>query len=277
MQKIKIKSINKISKRDRYDLTVPETSNFYANGILIHNTSQRVGTTYDFRHLSIKDKIAKFFGVPVQETFLRPYNGTRRVILSGKDNGHYDEVWRQHVADRIQSYIPDHMIAYMEVVGWHPAKDANGKKIFRPIMNSVCTKKLEKEKRKMYGDTMTFSYGCKEGEFDIYVYRLAYVLPNGKVVDLTWDEVKYHCDKWKIKHVPEMDRFIYDGNEQRLMDYIESLVEGPDLIDPTHIREGVCVRVDSSRWSCFKHKSWTFKYLEGIIKDNDEPDMEEMS
>ena len=43
MKLTKIKSIKKISRKDRYDLTVPKNSNFFANGVLIHNTSGRTG------------------------------------------------------------------------------------------------------------------------------------------------------------------------------------------------------------------------------------------
>lgn len=39
MKYVKIKSIKKISVLDRYDLTVNTTHNFFANNILIHNTS----------------------------------------------------------------------------------------------------------------------------------------------------------------------------------------------------------------------------------------------
>ena len=39
MQTVKIKSITKIPKTHRHHLTVPSTSNFFANNILIHNTS----------------------------------------------------------------------------------------------------------------------------------------------------------------------------------------------------------------------------------------------
>lgn len=49
MRKIKIKSIEKLNKpNDRYDLTIPKNHNFFANGILIHNTSGRTG------HVKIK-------------------------------------------------------------------------------------------------------------------------------------------------------------------------------------------------------------------------------
>ena len=40
METVKIKSIKKLpNKLDRYDLTINSTHNFFANGILIHNTS----------------------------------------------------------------------------------------------------------------------------------------------------------------------------------------------------------------------------------------------
>ena len=39
---MKIKSIKKIDKLDRYDLTVNTTHNFFANNVLIHNTSEKV-------------------------------------------------------------------------------------------------------------------------------------------------------------------------------------------------------------------------------------------
>ena len=40
MEKVKLKKITKLEKKlDRYDLTISSTGNFFANGILIHNTS----------------------------------------------------------------------------------------------------------------------------------------------------------------------------------------------------------------------------------------------
>lgn len=44
MKKIKIKSIEKLNgPNDRYDLVIPKNHNFFANGILIHNSSGRTG------------------------------------------------------------------------------------------------------------------------------------------------------------------------------------------------------------------------------------------
>lgn len=47
MREIKIKSIKRLEQKlDRYDLTMERTHNFFANGILIHNTSARTGKVY---------------------------------------------------------------------------------------------------------------------------------------------------------------------------------------------------------------------------------------
>ena len=48
-------------------------------------------------------------------------------------------------------------------------------------------------------------------------------------------------------------------------------------MDPTHIREGVVVRIiNRPTFTAYKLKNWFFKALEGIVKvEADAPDMEE--
>ena len=57
----------------------------------------------------------------------------------------------------------------------------------------------------------------------------------------------------------------------------EEFYDGPDPIGKTHVREGVVVRlIDRPKFAAYKHKNFSFKVLEGIIKDAAEaPDMEE--
>ncbi len=57
----------------------------------------------------------------------------------------------------------------------------------------------------------------------------------------------------------------------RYLDVPEPLANG------SHVTEGVVVRIDNrTSFSAHKTKSFAFKVLEGIIKDNaDAPDMEE--
>ena len=59
--------------------------------------------------------------------------------------------------------------------------------------------------------------------------------------------------------------------------FAECYYDGPDPIGKTHVREGVVVRiVNRPKFTAYKHKNFSFKVLEGIIKDTAEaPDMEE--
>jgi len=58
---------------------------------------------------------------------------------------------------------------------------------------------------------------------------------------------------------------------------VDYLAQGNSLLDSRHLREGVCVRIDQHgiRPKVYKHKSFNFKVLEGIIKDSVVIDSEE--
>ena len=57
----------------------------------------------------------------------------------------------------------------------------------------------------------------------------------------------------------------------------EKYYDGPDPIGKTHVREGVVVRIlNRPKFCAYKHKNWSFKALEGIVKvEAEAPDMEE--
>ena len=61
------------------------------------------------------------------------------------------------------------------------------------------------------------------------------------------------------------------------MSRVEKYYDGADPIGKSHVREGVVIRIDNrSSFTAFKHKNFSFKCLEGIIKDTaDAPDIEE--
>jgi hypothetical protein len=237
----------------------------------MHGTSQRVAKNYIESPKKWYDKVLEKFGIVRDRQTMSYLNGTRRCVVSRNDTGYYSNDFREKAAEKLYPYLEDHMQVFFEVVGW---ENDGGQ-----IMQSHSTdKSKDKELSKKYGSKITYSYGCNPGEFDIYVYRIAYVLPNGKVIDFTWDKVKEKCDDWKVKHVPELDRFSFDGNIDAIVDKIDAMSDGPDPVDSRHIREGVCVRIDSSEWKCYKNKGWTFKVLEGIAKEDDNySDTEEVS
>ena len=59
--------------------------------------------------------------------------------------------------------------------------------------------------------------------------------------------------------------------------WAECYYDGPDPIGKTHVREGVVVRiVNRPKFTAYKHKNFSFKCLEGLVKATAEtPDMEE--
>ena len=131
-----------------------------------------------------------------------------------------------------------------------------------------------KEFTKKFGSRTIFSYGCKEGENDIYVYRITATVDDGTVVELPWETVKVYCDMWGVKHVPELEKFMFTTTEdlrERVAKYNDNMPA--DEIGKTHIAEGVVVRIDNRKeFTAYKDKVWEFKCLSGIALDTINPD-----
>ena len=77
--------------------------------------------------------------------------------------------------------------------------------------------------------------------------------------------------------VPFVDQFEFTTTDDllnRINKYFEDL---RDPVGKTHVKEGVVVRIENRRtFTAFKSKTYEFKVLEGIIKeDAGAPDMEE--
>jgi hypothetical protein len=138
---------------------------------------------------------------------------------------------------------------------------------------AVCQVK-DKQIKKQYGDTVTYSYGCANGSFDIYVYRISYQTEDGQSIYLTWDQVQKRCKELGVKSVPE---FGVSGDMERFLEDLQMDIDRPDPIDPRHPMEGVVLRVEGSKPLFYKEKSFTFKVIEGIIKDSGAVDLEEAS
>ena len=142
MQILKIKSIKRIPKTDRYDLTVNSTHNFFANGILIHNTSGISAyvlcqpkpskwvdlaiwltnhTVYALANLFSKD--TKYFST--QSPRYDYVYASRTVIKNKYYNTHVSEgyygcdVWAE--ADKIlRPHMDRGMSLYYEIIGFLP-------------------------------------------------------------------------------------------------------------------------------------------------------------
>ena len=146
---------------------------------------------------------------------------------------------------------------------------------------------------------------------DMYVYRMTMTNPDGDVVEYTPDFMRYRCEQMGVKTVPvfakghicmdgsvnwvnmvtgedmttaigdevrENDPYSFEFNPGDSVKAVaEQFYDGPDPIGKTHIREGVVVRIlNRPKFTAYKHKNFSFKVLEGIVKaEAVEPDMEE--
>lgn len=232
-------------------------------------------------------------------------SGTRRTVLEDYDGGYYgSNEFRERHSKTFEGKLWKGETVYYEVVGFtHTGV---------PIMAEGNNEKLGKDFVKQYGKTTVFSYGCDpEGESfkheyadcwdginvrefkpqsDIYVYRMTMTNEDGAIVEYTPDFMRYRCEQMGVKTVPVMWKGIIpahtgDAAAIRLgqdagawiKEKAERFYDGPDPIGKTHVREGVVVRiVNRPKFCAYKHKNFSFKVLEGIIKDTAAaPDMEE--
>ena len=271
----------------------------------MHGTSQRTGYLPVFKGYkrTFKDWLLRREGKPIYDWGY--VSGTRRTVLDNYDGGYYgSNEFREQHSKTFEGKLWKGETVYYEVVGFtHTGA---------PIMAEGNNEKLGKDFVKQYGKTTVFSYGCDpEGESfkheyadcwdgmnvrefkpqsDIYVYRMTMTNEDGAVVEYTPDFMRYRCEQIGVKTVPVMWKGVIpahtgdaaairlgQGAGAWIKEKAEQYYDGPDPIGKTHVREGVVVRIlNRPKFCAYKHKNFSFKVLEGIIKDTAAaPDMEE--
>jgi hypothetical protein len=133
----------------------------------------------------------------------------------------------------------------------------------------------DKAYTKKYGDTMVYKYGCPEGNYKFYAYRVTYTTVDGTEVDLTEPQLVAWCEQRGIE--PPLDLvepFVYDGDKDKLVELVDQLTDRPEVLtedyrDPSHVNEGVVIRVDGQGLTpkFYKNKSKAFRIMEGIYKE----------
>jgi len=223
----------------------------------VHGTSAQTGKVLD---PSVKGTLLRYmFGKDVY----RFQVSTRNVVLkTGQVCDYYKDAFRWECAKKFENILDGEQFSY-EIVGF----TNNG----RPIMEPQPLSKIKRDVNiKDYSDPMIYTYGCEEGQCDIYVYKYSKMV-DGKMQIQTWDETVRRCKELELKTVPELDRFIYDGNVDTLLKRLDKFMANdtllPSSIDKRHITEGVVLRFNNEPWNVLKHKSWMFGVLEGFNKD----------
>jgi len=203
-------------------------------------------------------------------------NGTRRVVLD-PDADNWDHAYagaeryfinKTHFEGRLRQGET----VYYEIVGFMGES--------QPI--SQVYKVENKIVKEAFGEQMTFSYGCCKGNIGlmrILIYRITNTTPDGHTIELSWPQVQARCLQLGLETVPHFKTFIYNGDTEDLATMCRDLADGPSTLDASHIKEGVCVRVEHpEHFNVYKFKSFEFCEIEGI-KNNDSMfiDHEELS
>lgn len=259
-----------------------------------HGTSLRVANL-PVIDTSFKGKILSKIGIRRQQEY-KFVVGSRRVTKSvgskpHGDKAHYyeEDIWTKVAFDNFEDKLKKGETVYCEIVGYLP----DGGLIMPSSSNKKLKPFLEKQEYKdfteRYGDDTVFTYGCAPKECKVFIYRITLTNDDGHQVDYPWEVVKKRCAELDVPHVPELVRMQLSAhqigknfvdwdaddettNNRDLRDALQRIAkqfaEEPSDDFPSHLREGVCVRVDNGYTPLIlKEKAYNFKVLEGIIKE----------
>ena len=270
----------------------------------LHGTSGRTANVKTFQGMkrTFWDWLFHRDGEPIYDW--GTVSGTRRTVMDTFEGGFYgSNEFRKQYHDFFEGKLWKGETVYYEIVGF----THDGKSIMGQCSND---KVKDQDFVKQYGKTTTFSYGCVpnpkqvagvadpadpnstfqniERQSRMFVYRMTMTNEDGEVVEYTPEFTRHRCMYMGVDFVPVEWSGIIPQNPgsyedptitagEWVMKKVEQFYDGPEPLDPTHIREGCVVRIiNRPTFTAYKHKNFFFKVLEGIIKDTaDAPDMEE--
>jgi hypothetical protein len=298
-----------------YNLSAFKPGDEIEISLKMHGTSQRTGRLPVLKGYkrTFFDWLFRREGKPIYDWGY--VSGTRRVVLDSYDGGFYgDNQFREQHSKVFEGKLNKGETVYYEVVGFTTSGqpimgDASNKK----LNDKEFIKQYGETTRFSYGcspaglKVVPMEDGAAIEDLpqsDIYVYRMTMTNEDGFVVEYTPDFMRYRCEQMGVKcvpvfwkgTVPQFAEIMYvDKNEndrpdagevaytkkmdagEWVMQMAEQFYDGPDPVGKTHVREGVVVRIlNRPKFAAYKHKNFSFKVLEGIIKDTAAaPDMEE--
>lgn len=216
----------------------------------LHGTSLRVGNTIVRRQSTRRDKFAqRWMRVPVRDYDYDNVYGSRKVIKDANNPNHnhyYDtDIWTEY-GRKLDGLIPQGYAVYGELIGWTP----DGK----PIQKN-------------------YTYNLPQGEAQLYIYRVAFVNPQGFVADLSWRQVQEFCEQRGLLTVPTLGYMLHaefdpaDWIDKRFFkqhSHAVPLSGSAKLVD-----EGVCIRTDHLIPRILKVKSPIFLQHESRMLDDE--------
>ncbi len=251
----------------------------------LHGTSLVVSKVLVNRKLKWYERLLKKLGVSIKDTYYDMIYSSRNVIKNQyevpKTHNHFykEDIWKL-AADRIYPFLKPGMSAYAEIVGFTPQNS--------PIQKD-------------------YDYGCKPGEFDVYIYRMTVTDAEGNVLELTTNQIKRFINNqntlatqvtnqynntagiYPLKMVPihyygQANHYHAIGNHSGMLDswrthildkLSKTYLEKPCNMCKTNVpAEGVVLTVESNEFQAYKLKSWAFFEKETKDLDAGEVDIE---
>lgn len=236
-----------------------------------HGTSAVFANVLVERSLGWFQKLLKHWGIPIQTQEYGFTWASRRVVkgVGGEikpntQNFYKEDIWSV-VAREIQERIPKGYTVYGEIVGYTP----NG----QPIQKG-------------------YHYGCVTREHRFLVYRVTITNPDGRVVDLGWNQLKQFCSMYGFDHVMELwfgkakDLIKVDYGvdikewQKMFLGFLEKNFTQDQLCGCNNLEvpaEGIVVRADKlDEFLAFKLKNFKFLERETKLIDKGDVDMEVM-
>lgn len=243
------------------DSIAPDTSIIVSQKL--HGTSIRVAHTLVNRRLSWLERLAKRFGVRVQEREWAMVYGSRKVTKDANNPNQQDyyseDLWSKY-GHTLDDVLPKGYFVFGEIIGY----TSDGAAIQK-----------------------NYTYDCQPGESKLYVYRVAHINEDGLLCDLSWDQMIEFCQKTGLLTVPEIWRgkaADFDAMRYMNLRYAE-LVENSKmppgdfsqcvpLAKESPCDEGVVIRIDGLMPKAYKAKSALFLEHETRQLDGGESDLE---
>lgn len=242
---IATKKSNEIKYSTKYDFET-ETHNYIAQGLLIHNSSQRSAYVKYYKDLNWIENILVKLGVKIETMEWLHMNGTRRVNLTKKPNTNsfYKGDMRDVSFNKVKDHLHKGEQLYFEISGY----DTTGSWIQK-----------------------NFPYGCKLGEHITTLYRITMNMEDGKAYDMGREYVYNRAVELGMNKPHLFEKYFYTGNVDELISKVESYTDGKSMVDGKTLREGVVIWFEDKegKWTCLKNKSFDFLNHESKIKDDE--------
>lgn len=253
---------------------IPEGSILYISE-KCHGTSGRTSFTRARKELNlfklIWNKTIGSFGPKFERHEYTYVTGTRRTVLDHEGRSFVDPFHGGNYREKTHIMFKNLGLKkgetfYYEIVGFTDQGAS--------IMPSHSTDKEPKVKKK-YGDKIVYSYGCDPAnplrQNRVLVYRITQTNEDGDIYELPWNQIVKRCSELGLETVPLLQSRWHNDFDNLLMETCETLSQGCSELDPRHIKEGVCLRVENGQGTeVYKYKSFLFCLFEDIAKNKDD-------